>query len=166
MDFTNNDYIKTKKIIKSYFLKKFYYYSEDDISDIILKIIDNYGKFDIKYGSYSNWVINISRNHMIDKFKRKSRIIYTSENLPEDITSLKNETNIKYDYDVIYNEIATILSPDDINMLHMKYVEGYDYREIGEKFNITSSTASNKVNYIKTKLKKNKGSNSLIYSLK
>jgi DNA-directed RNA polymerase specialized sigma24 family protein len=38
----------------------------------------------------------------------------------------------------------------------MKYVQGYDYNEIGKEFNLTSSTISNKVNYIKTKLKKDK----------
>jgi DNA-directed RNA polymerase specialized sigma24 family protein len=36
----------------------------------------------------------------------------------------------------------------------MKYVQGYNYCEIGKEFNTTSSTISNKVNYIKTKLKK------------
>jgi DNA-directed RNA polymerase specialized sigma24 family protein len=35
----------------------------------------------------------------------------------------------------------------------MKYVQGYDYCEIGQEFNISSNTASNRVNYIKTKLK-------------
>jgi DNA-directed RNA polymerase specialized sigma24 family protein len=36
----------------------------------------------------------------------------------------------------------------------MKYLQGYDYNEIGKEFNVSSSTVSNKVNYIKTKLKK------------
>jgi len=36
----------------------------------------------------------------------------------------------------------------------MKYVQGYGYNEIGQEFNLTSVTVSNKVNYIKSKLKK------------
>ena len=44
---------------------------------------------------------------------------------------------------------------DELNMLQMKYIDGFNYKEIGEKFNITSSTVSNKINYIKTILKKN-----------
>jgi RNA polymerase sigma factor (sigma-70 family) len=46
------------------------------------------------------------------------------------------------------------LSASDFTMLNMKYVEGYTYCEIGTEFNITSETASNKVNYVKSKLKK------------
>lgn len=53
------------------------------------------------------------------------------------------------------NYISTQLSPTDFTLLDMKYVQGYDYNEIGKEFNVTSSTISNRVNYIKTKLKKN-----------
>lgn len=52
------------------------------------------------------------------------------------------------------NHISTQLSPQDYTLLDMKYVQGYDYNEIGSEFNVTSSTISNRVNYIKTKLKK------------
>ena len=53
------------------------------------------------------------------------------------------------------NYVSDQLSPQDFTMLDMKYVQGYSYNEIGSEFNVTSSTISNKVNYIKTKLKKN-----------
>jgi len=53
------------------------------------------------------------------------------------------------------NYISTQISPTDFTLLDMKYVQGYDYNEIGKEFNVTSSTISNRVNYIKTKLKKN-----------
>ena len=36
----------------------------------------------------------------------------------------------------------------------MKYIGGYSHCEIGKEFNLTSSTVSNRINYIKTKLKK------------
>jgi DNA-directed RNA polymerase specialized sigma24 family protein len=50
--------------------------------------------------------------------------------------------------------ISTQISPNDFALLDMKYVQGYDYKEIGSEFQLTSSTVSNKINYIKTKLKK------------
>jgi len=53
------------------------------------------------------------------------------------------------------NFISNQLTPQDFTLLDMKYVQGYSYDEIGSEFNVTSSTISNKVNYIKTKLKKN-----------
>jgi RNA polymerase sigma factor (sigma-70 family) len=51
--------------------------------------------------------------------------------------------------------LSSQISPIDFNLLNMKYVQGYDYCEIGKEFNLTSSTVSNRINYIKTKLKKN-----------
>jgi RNA polymerase sigma factor (sigma-70 family) len=59
----------------------------------------------------------------------------------------ENNSSISY--------ISTQISPQDFTLLDMKYVQGYDYCEIGKEFNVTSSTISNRVNYIKTKLKKN-----------
>jgi len=53
------------------------------------------------------------------------------------------------------NYISQQISPEEFTLLDMKYVQGYNYIEIGKEFNVTSSTISNRVNYIKTKLKKN-----------
>jgi len=50
--------------------------------------------------------------------------------------------------------ISSQISPNDFNLLNMKYAQGYNYCEIGKEFNVTSSTVSNRINYIKTKLKK------------
>ena len=52
------------------------------------------------------------------------------------------------------NYISTQISPTDYGLLNMKYIQGYSHCEIGKEFNLTSSTVSNRINYIKTKLKK------------
>lgn len=68
-------------------------------------------------------------------------------------------SNCSADYDFencsSINFVSNQLSAEDFTLLDMKYVQGYSYNEIGSEFNVTSSTISNKVNYIKTKLKKN-----------
>ncbi len=61
-------------------------------------------------------------------------------------SDIENSSSINY--------ISNKLSSEDFTLLNMKYVEGYDYCEIGKEFNLTSSTVSNRVNYIKTKLKR------------
>lgn len=53
------------------------------------------------------------------------------------------------------NFVSDQLTPQDYTLLDMKYVQGYNYCEIGDEFNVSSNTVSNRVNYIKTKLKKN-----------
>lgn len=52
------------------------------------------------------------------------------------------------------NYISNQISSKDFMLLNMKYIQGYKYCEIGKEFNLTSDTISNRVNYLKTKLKK------------
>lgn len=68
-----------------------------------------------------------------------------------------NSCSADYDFENCssINFISDQLTPEDFTLLDMKYVQGYSYNEIGSEFNVTSTTISNKVNYIKTKLKKN-----------
>jgi len=63
-----------------------------------------------------------------------------------DCTDFENCNSVNY--------ITSQLSPSDYTLLNMKYVQGYNYCEIGKEFQLSSSTVSNKINYIKTKLKK------------
>ena len=39
-------------------------------------------------------------------------------------------------------------------MINLKYIQGYNYKEIAKEYNITASTALNKTNYAMKKLKK------------
>lgn len=50
----------------------------------------------------------------------------------------------------------------DYTFLDMKYIQGYSYNEIGTEFNMNSTTISNRVNYIKGKLKECIGDNILM----
>jgi RNA polymerase sigma factor (sigma-70 family) len=65
-----------------------------------------------------------------------------------------NSTSCTFENANAVSFISSQISPSDYALLDMKYVQGYDYKEIGSEFQLTSSTVSNKINYIKTKLKK------------
>lgn len=45
---------------------------------------------------------------------------------------------------------------NDFHLLNMKYKEGYDYKEMESEMKLSSNTLSNRVNYVRTKLKKGK----------
>lgn len=139
--------------------------------------------FDVKKSKFRSWVFSVAKNHMIDKW-RSNAITLTGGNASctysvsadtADISSsgfiTSNNTAMPIDAGNTFtsnccaglefencssiNYISTQLSATDFTLLDMKYVQGYDYNEIGKEFNLTSSTISNRVNYIKTKLKKN-----------
>jgi len=122
----------------------------------MIKVMMNLIKFDDIKSKFSSWVFSIAKNHMIDKWRSNNVTLY-SDNLSTDngyITSTSSSI-IDFENNSSINFITEQLTPQDYTLLNMKYMQGYDYNEIGNEFNLTSSTVSNRVNYIKTILKKN-----------
>jgi len=180
-------YEKYKKIVKDYIRCKYstYYDIDDDVSEIMIKIMMTLNTFEISKGKFKTWVMSITKNHMVDRWRENS-IKLTSFNdtcittipahnwdtnwsesgilttasvdycLPDSITFNDSSINSTCTYENCssINYITAGLSPTDSTLLNMKYIEGYKYCEIGKEFNLTSATVSNKVNYIKSKLKK------------
>jgi len=144
----------------------------------------NLETFDKTKSKFRSWVFSVAKNHMIDKWRNttitltgsNTNCVYSYSTTGADITcdnSFITSTNTgaingsgsytttncgtdsEFENCSSINFISDQLSPEDFTLLDMKYVQGYSYNEIGNEFNVTSSTISNKVNYIKTKLKKN-----------
>jgi RNA polymerase sigma-70 factor (ECF subfamily) len=147
---------------------------DDDVSEIMIKIFLNLNSFDITK-KFKPWVYSIANHYMIDKWRcntisltsNTTSISYTSsidsENfiinnsvgtLMQSNNCFTTSSSTAFDNCNSVNFISTQLNPQDFTFLNMKYNYGYDYNEIGREFNISSSTVSNRVNYIKTKLKK------------
>lgn len=170
-----NDYIKNK------YPQNFEY--EDDISEILIKIFLSLSKYDVKKSKFKTWVFNITKNYMIDK-SRCNFIVdnissgtykisdnfdtITYQNMSSTTTNIThtnyngNNYNITLndgDYNTFENQtsinfISDQLDSCDFTFLNMHYLYGYSYCEIGDEFNVSSNTISNRVNYIKNKLKK------------
>ena len=175
-------YEKYCKLVKDFLNNKYptYYDLDDDVSEIMIKVFTGLEKYDINKSKFMSWVFSIAKNHMIDKWRGKT-ITLTGSNTHctysttmADIGSsfinssntgtinvnnsyITNCTSADYDFENCssINYILGQLTPQDYTLLDMKYVQGYNYTEIGSEFNVTSTTISNRVNYIKTKLKKN-----------
>ena len=139
----------------------------------MIKIFLGLKSFDVTKAKFKSWTISIAKNYLIDKW-RVNTLVLTSLNTPISNTTDNQYTwidnyssntnnnqhpsfsvcsNNTFENNNSINYISTQLSPQDYSMLDMKYVHGYDYCEIGKEFNLTSNTVSNRVNYIKTKLK-------------
>ena len=174
-------YDKYKKRVISFINSKYSnnHDIDDDVSEIMIKIFLNLKLFNDTKSKFSSWVFSIVKNHMIDKWRCSCSTLQITNtgNINTTIDCLFNGQNsssssfsINYDSNNTTNNfencssithISTQLSAQDFTLLDMKYVQGYDYDEIGREFNLTSSTISNRVNYIKTKIKKN--NSELIY---
>lgn len=174
-------YKKYRKIVKNYILSKYppYYDLEDDVSEIMIKVFLNLDDYNCNKSKFKTWVINITKNYLIDKWRSNSgtitvsasNLVFNTENINNcgyntitttnvngfnnPITFTSSSSSCCFENCNAVNYVSTQLSPVDFTLLDMKYVQGYNYNEIGSEFQLTSSTVSNKINYIKTKLKKN-----------
>ena len=52
--------------------------------------------------------------------------------------------------------ISNKIGIEDFHLLNMKYNEGYDYNEMEKEMKMSSNTISNRVSYVRSKLRKKK----------
>jgi RNA polymerase sigma factor (sigma-70 family) len=177
-------YKKYQKTVKDYLKHSFPKYSVDDIDDcvssILIKVFDSLHLYDSEKSSVKTWILSIAKHYMIDLNRKNSTKLTSFANtitttdtaftdyqtttsvcntafLSNAISSYQTFTTCSTDFENCSSikYITSQLTPQEYTLLDMKYVQGYNYNEIGKEFQLTSSTVSNKINYIKTKLKKN-----------
>jgi RNA polymerase sigma-70 factor (ECF subfamily) len=164
------DYTKSK--IKEFLDCTYPKSSEDDTSDIVIKIFEKINLFNDKKSKYSTWIVNVAKNHMIDKSRLYANNVFfysTSNNANVDginVTCAESGSMITYNLtsgiDVvgdleISDDIKTLtnsISCSDMSLLNMKYKSGYTYDEIGREIDMDKTKVLNRVNYIKKKIKK------------
>ncbi len=174
-----------KNYIKNKFPKVVIGDVDDYVAEILIKIFYNLNKYDPEKSGLKTWVLAVAKHYMIDVWRRNTvtptsmmNVIsgqYTvttsgsSEWSDVNVFTTNTTNNLAFSTNTSccftcntdfencnsVNYISRQISPSDFSLLDMKYVQGYDYNEIGKEFNLTSNTISNKINYIKTKLKKN-----------
>lgn len=149
-------YDKYSQIFSRYLSRKYpkNNYIDDDVSEVMTKILLNLNKFDSRKSKFNTWAFNIMNNHMIDKY-RKSITTTRDFNEIEYQYIERNQCDInKFENNDAVSYLLNQLDSSDSTYLNLHYIHGYSYSEIGLEFNLTSTTISNRVNYIKSKLKK------------
>ena len=168
-------YTKYRTILRDYLTSKYpeNYEIEDDISEILIKVFTNLYRYDEEKSAPKTWIFSIAKNYMIDKSRCNipltGTITINGDNITlgngiitSDTTYFDlNGDNVFYtssyttdfeNCDVLC-QVSNSISLPDFTLLDMKYNQGFSYNEIGEEFNLSSNTVSNKVNYLKSKIK-------------
>jgi len=173
-------YEKYTHSVKNFLKNKYslYYDIDDDVAEILIKVFTKLDSYNASKSKFRSWVFTIANNHVIDKWRGSCVVTLnaeplsfstsadtfncssgnsylTSNNTEIQVNSTFTSCNTDFENCSTINYVSDQLTPEDYTLLDMKYVQGYNYCEIGTEFNVTSSTISNRVNYIKTKLKKN-----------
>lgn len=105
--------------------------AEDLTSDIFLKALEHFEDFD-DTRPFSNWIYTIAHNHIITYLKQQKHTIPI-----DDIESLQNPFNQETTY-ALQEQFEHIrvamkkLPYEKQQLIEMKYLLGFSYREIGE----------------------------------
>ncbi|MBI4714331.1 RNA polymerase sigma factor [Candidatus Uhrbacteria bacterium] len=94
---------------------------EDLVSEIFTKALEHFNSFDPAI-SRSAWIYRIAHNHLANYFRDKKPVVDIEE--VSIVAKTKDQTEIQ--------EALGHLSKEDRKIVTMKYLEGYNYQEIGE----------------------------------
>jgi len=147
-------YNKYKEIVYDYLVVKYpkNLQIDDDVSEILIKVFTSISTYNHDKSKFKTWVITIVKNYMIDKIRNSKYNSVVEYNTECYCNSTYSEESNDFSESAI-SIISDKLEVTDYTLLDMHYEQGYSYSEIGSEFNVTSSTVSNRVNYIKSKLK-------------
>lgn len=117
------------------------------MQDVFVKIWDKIEAYDSSKGKLFTWMLNIARNHAIDKTRskeiNKERKTSGIENV---VSRIENEGHIEQRVDAIgVREILEPLPAEQKFVVEKLYLEGYSQSEVAEEFNIPLGTVKTRL---------------------
>ena len=129
---------------------------EDIVSDILIKVFLKLRLYNNKKSDFDTWVFNIMKNHMIDLWRKKvPDVIYNDDVYYENNHSI----SVWVDFSETHSDCMEFIRNEnkikkgDFNLLEMKYVYDFSYKDMSCYSDMSVSALANRVNYIKTKIK-------------
>lgn len=133
--------------------------SEDDAQDVLqdslLKIWKNIQKYDAKKGSFFTWMLNISRNSAIDRYRkirREGKVEIQTLETNVDIES-KHVSVTKTDTIGLKEEVNK-LSEDHQLMIDYIYFKGYTQQEVADELKMPLGTVKTRIRSAVIELRK------------
>ena len=124
---------------------------EDDAQDVlqeafisIWKSIDSYDA--AKGGSLFTWMLNISRNKAIDRYRQKNRIAENQSEYKNVHIQNDNAKSTTTNIDKIgINSFIDKLKPDHKELIELHYFKGYTHQEITDQTQLPLGTVKTRI---------------------
>jgi len=114
--------------------------AEDLTSEVFMKALKNFHSYDPKK-SQTAWIMTIARNHLINYYRDKKETIDVDEIAFKLEGNDGREDLVRTDDIMVLEEAMAELDTKDRELIEMKYIQGYRYKEIGEIVGKTSGAA-------------------------
>jgi RNA polymerase sigma-70 factor (ECF subfamily) len=103
------------------------------VQDAFEKLWNNHK--DVDYEKSKSWLFTTAHNALINFAKKKSRMDFYDENLPERVVMINNNFEMKEIVELITDTLPQVQK----SILLLRDMEGYNYKEISELLNISEA---------------------------
>jgi len=152
-----------EKLYNRYFLPIFKYIfnrvrSEEKTaeitSDVFAKAINNIKKYKDKQVPFVAWLYGIARNEMLQHFRKQNKevVVFVEEDklryFSEELDAVNKELLF-----LLMKKVMSMLPPEDVEIIELKYFQQLSHKEIGEILVISEENARIKCFRVIKKLK-------------
>ncbi len=129
--------------------------SGDICSQVFLKAMQKIGKYQYKGVPFSAWLYRIAHNEVAQHYRNnsKQRIVSIEE---DQINDLIDELDYDFNKDILQDLLVLCLdqlSPDELNLIELRFFDKKPFKEIANILEITESNAKVKTYRITKKMK-------------
>ena len=121
--------------------------AEELLQDVFLKIWDRIETYDASKGKLFTWMLNIARNHAIDKIRSKefSKAKKTCD-IENYVDRIDRGESVEQSVEAIgLHELLNALPDDQRFIIDLHYLKGYTQSEISEEFNLPLGTVKTRM---------------------
>ena len=121
--------------------------AEEILQDVFVKVWDKIGVYDSSKGRLFTWMLNIARNHAIDKTRSKEINKEKKTSGIENVVSrIDNQDYVEQRVEGIgVRDILKPLPEEQKFVVEKLYFEGYSQSEVAEEFNIPLGTVKTRL---------------------
>lgn len=121
--------------------------AQDILQEVFVKIWKNIEFYDASKGRLFTWLMNVTRNTAIDKYRSQEFRHQAKNQKMEDSVNQVNmvsTVNTKVDHIGLKEQISQ-LKPEYIQMIDLLYFQGYTHEEVAKEFNIPLGTVKTRI---------------------
>lgn len=128
--------------------------AEDYTHDIFLRVYGNLGNFKER-SAFSTWLYSISYNYCMDQIRSANRTATVALNQEHDYhwadSGEYEHTEAQLQH---LAQVLDTISPEETQLLRLKYEDGLDIREIAEQFNLKDSAVKMRLKRTRDKIRR------------
>jgi RNA polymerase sigma-70 factor (ECF subfamily) len=137
--------------------------AEDLFQDTFIKVVNTLRTGNYREeGKFSQWIMRISRNLIIDHFRKSQKMSFVdNNNNGTDLMDLFSEKSMSVEQTIITNQIhdtvrylVTLLPEEQREVLNMRLYKEMSFKEIADVTNVSINTALGRMRYAILNLRK------------